>query len=76
MSDQSEAYRRVTGTYDDAYRLEGAGLGLTQPAWLPQIRIDYVFHVAAFVPVSARVWHTSGGSDHLPVLVELALQTP
>jgi vancomycin resistance protein VanJ len=36
----------------------------------PVTRIDFVFHNAALHPVSARVWPTSGGSDHRPVVVE------
>ena len=36
----------------------------------PLTRIDFVFHNDALYPVSARVWPTSGGSDHRPVLAE------
>lgn len=37
----------------------------------PLLRLDYVFHDSAFETVEARVWPTSGGSDHLPVLAVL-----
>ncbi|MBZ0298213.1 MAG: endonuclease/exonuclease/phosphatase family protein, partial [Anaerolineae bacterium] len=39
----------------------------------PLVRLDYVFHDAAFDSLEARVWPTSGGSDHLPVFVTLAM---
>ena len=37
------------------------------------LRLDYVFHSTGFKAVSARVHHTSGGSDHRPLWVRLAL---
>ncbi|HTP09656.1 MAG TPA: endonuclease/exonuclease/phosphatase family protein [Anaerolineae bacterium] len=36
----------------------------------PVARIDFIFHNDALRPVSARVWPTSGGSDHRPVIAE------
>lgn len=39
----------------------------------PLIRLDYVFHNSAFTTVDAQVWPESGGSDHLPLYVELVL---
>jgi vancomycin resistance protein VanJ len=36
----------------------------------PVTRIDFIFHNGTLRPVSARVWPTSGGSDHRPVLAE------
>ncbi len=38
----------------------------------PLARIDFIFHSADLQPLSARVWPTSGGSDHRPVVVEFA----
>lgn len=38
----------------------------------PIARIDFIFHSSALRPVSARVWPTSGGSDHRPVVAEFA----
>jgi vancomycin resistance protein VanJ len=88
MSDQSDLYREITALYGDAYRQAGAGMGFTFPAGVPQFqalsdtvrlrilplaRLDYIFHDAAFLPVAARVWPESGGSDHRPVLATLAL---
>ncbi len=38
----------------------------------PVARIDFIFHSGVLQPVSARVWPTSGGSDHRPVVAEFA----
>jgi vancomycin resistance protein VanJ len=91
MSDQSADYWRMSARYQDSYRDAGWGLGLTFPAtmsqysgrpsssllqWIPPVvRLDYVFHDVTFEAVDAHVWPTSGGSDHLPVLVSLARQS-
>lgn len=41
------------------------------------VRLDYIFHSAAFRAVSAQVWPEAGGSDHRPLWVALeALNTP
>jgi endonuclease/exonuclease/phosphatase (EEP) superfamily protein YafD len=40
------------------------------------LRLDYVFHSADFKAVSAHVHHTSGGSDHRPLWVRLAIVHP
>lgn len=37
------------------------------------MRLDYVFHSEEFVGVNSYVHHTSGGSDHRPLVVTLAL---
>jgi len=39
------------------------------------LRLDYVFHSETFTAVSAYIYHTSGGSDHRPLVVTLALNT-
>lgn len=39
------------------------------------IRLDYVLHSEEFTGVSAYVYHSSGGSDHRPLVVQLALDT-
>ena len=38
----------------------------------PLVRLDYVFHNETFTTLSAQVGADSGGSDHLPLVVELA----
>lgn len=88
MADQSEAYGRITQRYRDSYREVGWGMGFTWPALTgtggpgalrlfallpPLMRLDYVFHSDHLRALEARVWRTSGGSDHRPVWVRLAL---
>jgi endonuclease/exonuclease/phosphatase (EEP) superfamily protein YafD len=88
MTDQSEDYGRIAARYTDSYREAGWGLGLTFPAdapgaqaipgqitgvpW-PLLRIDYIFHNAAFQALETHVWPVSGGSDHRPLFARLAL---
>ena len=78
----TEDYVRVTASYTDAFQQVGTGLGYTFPdashnhriIHLPPLaRIDYVFHDASWQATEARVWERSGGSDHRPLYVELAL---
>jgi endonuclease/exonuclease/phosphatase (EEP) superfamily protein YafD len=80
MTDQTDSYRRINARYHDTFREVGAWLGFTYPADLrmvpPLARIDYVFHDDGVQSIAARVWPTSGGSDHRPVWVKLSLHTP
>jgi endonuclease/exonuclease/phosphatase family metal-dependent hydrolase len=85
----SDDYAALTVDYVDAFRsLHPDALGPTFPdystaqsrtnmhfpRWTPPIlRIDYVFHDPAITPLEARVWPTSGGSDHRPLFVRLGL---
>ncbi len=89
MGDQSEDYRRISAVYADSYREMGWGMGFTFPDLrVPQalpdyinrtiplppfMRLDYVFHSAAFQTLDARVWSDAGGSDHHPVFVRFSL---
>jgi len=77
MTDQSADYQRITDTYHDSYRKVGYGMGTTFPAHIPflpsLVRIDYVFHSEAFTALTADVLRSSGGSDHRPLMVTLAL---
>lgn len=82
-TDQSADYRQITAEYTDSFREVGVGLGQTFPdfsslsilRFLPVlIRIDYIFHSEHLQALSAGVWHTSGGSDHRPVVATLILQ--
>lgn len=90
MSDQSDDYRRMVTRYGDAFGAAGRGMGFTFPDlrtfqalpdyWpLPMplpafLRLDYIFYNDYFIPIEARVWPTSGGSDHRPVVATLILQ--
>jgi len=83
--DFDEDHGRITSQFEDAYRAVGWGMGFTNPDWrwdqsregpgfIPlHDRLDYIFHNRALVAVEARVWHTSGGSDHRPLFARLAL---
>ncbi|MBL8161208.1 MAG: endonuclease/exonuclease/phosphatase family protein [Anaerolineae bacterium] len=84
-SDLDESYAAITARYRDAFREVGWGFGFTNPdwqhdnprrgaSWVPMYqRIDYVFYSAHFAAVEARVWSSSGGSDHRPLWVRLGL---
>lgn len=86
-TDLDENYARITAQFTDSFREIGWGLGFTNPDWwhdnprkgpsfIPMYhRIDYVFHNDAFQAVEARVWPSSGGSDHRPVYATLALMS-
>jgi len=76
----STDYDRLTANLHDSFRDAGWGLGQTFPSgeafrkldfFPPLIRIDYVFHSDDLQAVSSQVWHTSGGSDHIPVVTDL-----
>lgn len=83
MSDQTDDYGRMAAYYGDSFREVGYGLGLSWPdfgqtatllgLFPPIIRIDYVFHSASVQAVEAWVGHRSGGSDHRPLFVRLAM---
>jgi endonuclease/exonuclease/phosphatase (EEP) superfamily protein YafD len=88
LNEQSVEYRRIREHYYDAFYEAGWGMGFTNPVWAdletppvspvilklipPHRRIDFVFYDEAFQAVRAEVWPEPGGSDHLPLLVELA----
>jgi endonuclease/exonuclease/phosphatase (EEP) superfamily protein YafD len=84
-TDLDENYARITAHFADTFREVGWGLGFTNPDWqhdnprrgpsfMPMYqRIDYVFHNDFFTPIEARVWPSSGGSDHRPLFATLAL---
>lgn len=82
ITDQTEDYARIAARYGDAFRTSGLGFGASFPnftrfayslRWLsPIIRIDYVFYDAHWEAVSAYTVGDHGGSDHYPVLAELA----
>ena len=40
----------------------------------PVARLDFIFHSEAVQALAVRVWSTSGGSDHRPVLAEFAVR--
>jgi endonuclease/exonuclease/phosphatase (EEP) superfamily protein YafD len=78
----SYPYERLHGALGDSFREAGLGFGHPYPShvryggWtvsVPLVRIDYVFHSAELVALQAAVG-PDGGSDHLPVVAELAFR--
>lgn len=69
-----KVYGVLTGEWQDAFAESGLGWGFTYPASIPLLRIDYVFHSADWRAVTSRVGEAPG-SDHRPLLAELALMT-
>jgi endonuclease/exonuclease/phosphatase family metal-dependent hydrolase len=62
--------------YWDAWVAAGEGEGATFPAREPTARIDYVFASAGLSVESASVGKAPDASDHLPVIVDLAIEDP
>lgn len=83
-TERSSAYETVAAVLADSWREAGVGfghtfpggplsptpLGVTLPPWL--LRIDYVFHSDEYGTLAADIGPWDGGSDHRPVLTELA----
>lgn len=76
----SYPYQQLRTILADSYRDAGYGFGHTYPSHLlrvpgqpalPLLRIDYIFHSAELTALHAWVG-PDGGSDHLPVVAELA----
>ena len=77
-------YQKFNQYLQDAYWETGWGFGFSYPASPykfmempfptgPLWRIDHVFHSQHFSVISARTLTNAGGSDHLPVVVELSI---
>lgn len=81
-SDFSVTYSKLAATMHDSFAEGGQGLGGSWPVswlrglpkWLPPlIRIDYIWHSDGLRTV--RAWQGAEiGSDHLPLLAELAFE--
>lgn len=88
-NDQTTDYQAILRAgYSDAFYTAGWGMGFTNPVWgqeaaptapewlrwvPPHRRIDLIFHDASFAAANAFVGPETGGSDHLPVVAELAV---
>lgn len=88
LNEQSIEYQRITEQFRDAFHEAGWGMGFTNPVWAdletppispdilrmipPHRRIDFVFYDDHFQAARAEVWPQAGGSDHLPLVAELA----
>jgi len=77
MVDQNPNHRRLRAAgFSDAFRAAGWGFGATYPAKLPLVRIDYIWSSPHFIPLASAVGG-DGGSDHLPIISDLAfIKTP
>ncbi len=75
-----DAYREVGWglgpTFPDWRKASGMLPDLLKPLGIasPFLRLDFVFHSDSVQALEAYVWHTSGGSDHRPLLVRLAIK--
>jgi endonuclease/exonuclease/phosphatase family metal-dependent hydrolase len=88
LTDQTPEYARLREAgLEDAQRSVGWGFGHTFPSSVgvrlfhqrltvpfPLLGIDHVMYSSRVEPRAVRVWPTSGGSDHLPVVADLALR--
>lgn len=83
-TDQSESYRKINDYLANAHWEVGWGFGFTYPAppytlsdlpfaTGPVWRIDHIFHSQEFVATHAQTLTTAGGSDHFPIVAELAV---
>jgi endonuclease/exonuclease/phosphatase family metal-dependent hydrolase len=73
----TRAVRRISAALTDVWLGAGDGQGLTFPAAAPAARIDYVFVGGQVQVTRARVAaaDASNASDHLPVSVDLRLDS-
>lgn len=70
----SRFHRRITRLADDAWDLAGKGYGHTAPNGvfpLPPIRLDHIYLSNDLTAHDARLG-TGSGSDHRPIVVEIA----
>jgi endonuclease/exonuclease/phosphatase (EEP) superfamily protein YafD len=88
LTDQTPEYGEFRSAgFGDAFRSAGWGFGTTFPVGrtahlrglrfpipVPLVRIDYVLYSPAIAVQGATVWPAAGGSDHLPVVTDLALR--
>jgi vancomycin resistance protein VanJ len=73
LTDTSQAHAELGAFLIDSFREAGWGLRNTNAAdSFPLQRIDYVWHSAGLIAITAELGQ-AGGSDHLPVVVQLRL---
>lgn len=76
----SRTYDWMEAVLDDAYRVQGWGVGTTY--WgrifinLPIFRLDYIWYRGGTVPLEIEVWNDDGTSDHAPLWARFALPDP
>lgn len=72
-ADYTRMTEHLTDSFIEANHTLNFGFTFPADALIPLLRLDYVFHNAAFTAQSALVSNVSGGSDHFPLRVELSL---
>lgn len=80
LTPYQEGYRLLAPTLTDSWLEAGVGTGVTWPLsilpqftrFVPLLRIDYCWHTAELQATRSRVAYTLTGSDHCPVVVDLA----
>jgi vancomycin resistance protein VanJ len=89
-NEQSQTFKLIERYLANTHNEAGCGFGFTFPAnsysipfwpnrlfaFPPLIRIDHIFHSGHFTALKACTLEDSGGSDHLPIIAELALVKP
>jgi endonuclease/exonuclease/phosphatase (EEP) superfamily protein YafD len=80
-TDKNIPYKIISLHLRNAHQEAGWGFGFTFPTrarrmgtLFPFLRIDHIFYSNTFYALSARTLSNSGGSDHLPVVAELAVK--
>ncbi|MCI5135335.1 MAG: hypothetical protein D3920_09750 [Candidatus Electrothrix sp. AW2] len=80
-TDKNIPYKIMKLHLHNAHEEAGWGFGFTFPtrarrlgAFFPFLRIDHIFYSNDLYAVSARTLSKSGGSDHLPIVAELAVK--
>ncbi|HBY98614.1 MAG: endonuclease/exonuclease/phosphatase family protein [Ardenticatenaceae bacterium] len=84
LTPSQQAYDLLTPPLIDAWSEAGRGPGVTWPLnmlplpWhtIPLLRLDYCFHTPDFVARRTRVLYSRTGSDHCPLVVDLAFAQP
>ncbi len=74
MPSESAIYRRHWGTLTNGFSFAGRGFGYSRRAGWISLRIDHVLADHGWVVQSARLL-PDYGSDHLPMMVDVALRT-
>jgi vancomycin resistance protein VanJ len=73
LTDTSQAHAKLAAFLTDSFYEAGWGLRNTNDAGsTPLQRIDYVWHSAGMIAITGMLGQ-AGGSDHLPVVVQLNL---
>jgi endonuclease/exonuclease/phosphatase (EEP) superfamily protein YafD len=78
FTEGNAAYWQASARLQDAWLVAGHGAGWTWPRqgfppWVPVLRLDYCFCTPDVRPAAMRVLRQRSGSDHCPIVVDVAL---